>query len=175
MFKPKKYNGQLYKFEHLNKFVLTVFLNASHTLSIDVIVEFSCHCFTEDFDHTIHGEGHKYIHRGELRAFDLLRYECSLQLPNIVSNIADGMVYLSDKKYTYTARINIDSSFGLKTYSIFFNLRQDRELKDTLYMKIVSAYLKPSVAKPNAQGWRFKSLAGQIACKFPPPGKGEKT
>lgn len=61
-----------------------------------VRVTFGSHCFTEDFDTAKHGDHHRYAHLGEVRAFDLERYACSLQLPRVVDAILGGTIYRSD-------------------------------------------------------------------------------
>jgi hypothetical protein len=64
---------------------------------------------------------------------------------------------------------------GPQTYSIFFSLRKDKRAQlPALQMFVKSAYLKPLVARSNAQHWRFLSLAGQISGAFPPKAKKPK-
>jgi hypothetical protein len=166
-FPHKKFEGVIYTFEHLKPIRVKVPLNAQATLFVDMHVEFGCHCFTEDFDQQRHRPDHRYQHRGELRAFDTERYACSLQLPRLIEAMQKGMIYNADESYTYAARIPLDSARGVHSYSIFFSLKKDLRAKaPALKMFVKSAYLKPLVARPNAQKWRFVSLAGQIAGVF---------
>jgi hypothetical protein len=174
-FPHKQFAGELYKFEHLEALQLKLPLNAEATNVVDLHVTFGCHCFTEEFDQANHRPDHRYTFKGELRAFDTLRYECSLQLPRLLQEMQKGTIYNADESYTYAAHITLESVAGPQTYSIFFSLKKDKNAKTpALRMYVKSAYLKPLVAKANAQSWRFISLAGQISGVFPPKEKKPK-
>lgn len=171
MFKKKQFQGKQYSFEHLQKSTIAVPLNAAKTKLIYLDVEYSHHCFTETFDYQIHRDEHKYTHNKELRAFDITRFECSLHLPQVLDQMLNGMIYQSDKSYTYTAQIQIQIGTGHQKYSVFFSLEKHKRKENFLFLYIKSAYMKPSVAKPNTQNWRFRALAGEIAGVFPAPRK----
>jgi hypothetical protein len=174
-FPNKQFAGTLYTFGHLVPMKLVLPLNAEGTNLIDMHVAFGCHCFTEEFNPAQHQEHHRYTYKGELRAFDALRYECSLQLPQLMTAIQKGTIYKADESYTYAAHITLESMTGPQTYSIFFSLQKDQaEPAPALRMFVKSAYLKPLVAKTNAQSWRFVSLAGTVSGVFPPKEKKPK-
>ncbi|OEZ91118.1 hypothetical protein JAB9_51010 [Janthinobacterium sp. HH107] len=174
-FPNKQFEGVLYTFGHLQPVQMKVPLNALGSLVIDMHVAFGCHCFTEAFDNVVHRPDHRYTYQNELRAFDRLRYECSLQLPRLMQAMLQGTIYNADESYTYAAHITLESIEGPQSYSIFFNLKKDKQASTpAVRMFVKSAYLKPLVAKPNAQNWRFVSLAGQIAEAFPPREKKPK-
>lgn len=174
-FANKQFEGTLYTFTHLQPTRLKVPLNMDGTIAIDMHVTFGCHCFTEGFDGTVHRADHRYTHGHETRAFDTLRYQCSLQLPRLVLSMLKGKIYRADDSFTYAAQISLASGTAMQDYSIFFNLEKDKHAKaPALRMFVKSAYLKPLVAMPNAQNWRFVSLAGQIAAVFPPKEKKPK-
>jgi hypothetical protein len=173
-FPHKQFEGRLYKFDHLNSLQIKVPLNAEGTSFIDLNIVFGCHCFTEEFDAALHRDDHRYTYKGELRAFDTLRYECSLHLPQLMHAMQRGTIYNAHESYTYVARITIESVAGPQTYSIFFSLQKDKNVKTpALRMFVKSAYIKPLVTK-DAQNWRFVSLAGQISGAFPPKEKKQK-
>lgn len=174
-FPHKQFEGTLYKFDHLDPVQMKLPLNAEGTNNIDLHVTFGCHCFTEEFDAGQHRPDHRYTYKGELRAFDVLRYECSLQLPQVMQAMQKGTIYNADESYTYAAHITLASIDGPQTYSVFFSLQKDKSLRTpALRMFVKSAYLKPLVAKAGAQSWRFVSLAGQISGAFPPKEKKPK-
>lgn len=174
-FPNKQFEGKLYTFEHLQPLQMKVPLNAEGSNFIDMHVTFGCHCFTEEFDTARHLSHHRYTYKGELRAFDVLRYECSHQLPQLMQALQRGTIYNADESYTYAAHITLASIAGPQSYSIFFSLQKDKSVQTpAVRMFVKSAYLKPLVAKPNAQNWRFVSLAGQIAGAFPPKEKKPK-
>lgn len=174
-FPHKQFEGTLYKFDHLDPMQMKLPLNAEGTNTIDLHVTFGCHCFTEEFDPAQHRPDHRYTHKGELRAFDTLRYECSLQLHHVMQAMQKGTIYNADESYTYAAHITVPALAGPQTYSVFFSLQKDKSVQTpALRMFVKSAYLKPLVAKAGAQSWRFVSLAGQISGAFPPKEKKPK-
>lgn len=174
-FPQKQFEGTLYKFDHLDPMQVKLPLNADGTSTVDLHITFGCHCFTEAFDVGVHRPDHRYTYKGELRAFDPLRYECSLQLPQVMQAMQKGTIYKADESYTYAAHITLDSAAGPQTYSVFFSLQKDQSVQTpALGMFVKSAYLKPLVAKAGAQSWRFVSLAGQISGAFPPKEKKPK-
>jgi hypothetical protein len=171
-FPHKRFNGTLYTFDHLAAMQMTVPLNAQATNVIDLHITFGCHCFTEGFDPARHFEPHRYTYKGELRAFDVLRHDCSLQLPKVMQAMLKGTIYNAEESYTYAAQITLESIVGSQSYSVFFSLEKDRNVQvPALRMFVKSAYLKPLVARPNAQSWRFPSLAGQVSGVFSPKEK----
>jgi hypothetical protein len=173
-FAYKQFEGTLYKFDHLDPIQMKLPLNAIGTNIIDMHVTFGCHCFTEEFVAAQHRPDHRYVHDGEVRAFDTLRYQCSLQLPQVMQAMLKGTIYNADESYTYAAHITLAGLAGPQTYSVFFNLEKDRGVQTpALRMFVKSAYFKPLVAA-GAQNWRFVSLAGQISGAFPPKVKKPK-
>lgn len=167
-FPSKQFQGALYTFGHLQPIRMTVPINADGSLIIDMHITFGCHCFTEGYDAAVHRPDHRYKYKHETRAFNPLRYECSLQLPALIQPMLKGTIYNADESYTYAAHITLESIKGPQTYSIFFSLEKDKRTKaPAIRMFVKSAYLKPLVANTNAQNWRFVSLAGRIAEAFP--------
>ena len=166
-FHSKNFQGVEYHFTHLEPISTKVALNATATKHVELHVIFGCHCFTEEFDPNTHMDHDRYTFRGELRAFNVLRYECSLQLPVVLPSLLKGRIHRANDSLTYVAHIIASTSQGLQPYSIFFNLEIDKEKPSpALKMYIKSAYLKPLVAKSNAQTWRFISLAGEMTGEF---------
>ena len=166
-FHHKDFQGVHYPLGHLDPFCVDVPLDALATKKIEIQVTFGCHCFTEIFDEALHQDHHRYMFRGELRAFDVLRYECSLQLPAIINAIFKGRIHLADGSYTYVAHITLTRIPSSQAYSVFFSLEKDHsKAGHALKMYVKSAYLKPLVTKSNAQTWRFISLAGEVSGAF---------
>jgi predicted RNase H-like HicB family nuclease len=168
-FPHKTFEGAVYEFHHLAPFLSNVALNAQATEHVSLHVSYSIHCFTEEFDSANHLDHHRYKHENELRAFDVTRYRCSLQLPALIAAMLSGTVYRAKhKNYTYVAQISLGDQ--QQPYSIFFGLKNDASATvPTVRMYVQSAYLKPLVVSPSAQSWRFKSLAGQISGIFEVP------
>ncbi|OIQ78959.1 hypothetical protein GALL_393240 [mine drainage metagenome] len=166
-FHSKEFQGTQYTFDHLDPFVTSVSLDAAGSKVVELDVTFSCHCFTEAFDESLHQDHHRYRFQGELRAFDVLRYACSLQLPTVIAAMFRGRIHRGDGSLTYVAYITLSDAPGEQPYSVFFSLeRDDSKPGNVLAMRIKSAYLKSLVAKANAQSWRFVSLAGEVSGLF---------
>jgi len=166
-FHTKDFQGIQYPLGHLDPFSVDVALNVAATAHVDLHVTFGCHCFTEEFDETLHQDHHRYSFRGELRAFDVLRYECSLQLPMVIAALFKGRIYLADGSLTYVAHITLSNTSGAQAYSVFFSLERDKSKPGhALKMYIKSGYLRPLVTASNAQTWRFVSLAGEMSGAF---------
>ena len=176
-FANKTFEGQVYAFPHLAQTTLSVDLVVQlQPITIPVRVTFGCHCFTEEFDSGKHGDHHRYTHLGEERAFDVERYQCSLQLPQVMIAMLGGTIYRADRSYTYVAQIVLPPGAGLNPYSIFFSLEKTRKAAGpAVEMFVKSAYLSPLKHSPNAQSWRFKALVGDKAEVFPViPPKGRR-
>jgi hypothetical protein len=169
-FANKTFEGQVYTFPHLAQMTLPVELVVQQEpIRIPVRVTFGCHCFTEEFDPEKHGGHHRYRHLGEERAFDVERYQCSLQLPQVIHAMLSGTIYRADRSYTYVAQIVLPHITGLQPYSIFFSLEKARKSPSpAVEMFVKSAYLSPLKHSPNAQSWRFKALVGEKAEVFSP-------
>jgi hypothetical protein len=171
-FPNKSFQGQVYTFSHLAPMTLKVPLKVPEPIEVPVKVTYGCHCFTEEFKPDVHQDHHRYTHLHETRAFNLERFNCSLQLPAVVTSILGGKIYLADRSYTYVAQITLPPALGQQSYSVFFSLEKTRKsLAPAAEMYIKSAYLTPLKSKPNARSWRFGALVGEISKAFPPKGK----
>jgi hypothetical protein len=170
-FPKKHFQGVEYDLSHLRPVWLPVPLNVAGTIDISMHVSYSCHCFSEEFDHAIHQEHHRYAFAGEVRAFNVMRYDCSTQLPAVVNALLKGKVYrASNDNYTYVAHITLENL--IHPYSVFFHLKKDAQSSNVapkLRMHIQSAYISPLKVSTGAQSWRFRSLAGRVAGVFEPP------
>lgn len=167
-FPKKTFNGTTYEFTHLAPMVLHVPVNTEQIAHVPVQITFGCHCFTEGFDADVHQDHHRYTHLNELRAFDVERFQCSLQLPHVVNSMLGGRVYHADKSLTYVAQITLPPNTSQQSYSIFFSLEKDhRATVPTVKMYVKSAYLKPLVSKSQAQNWRFAALVGLVSEVYP--------
>jgi hypothetical protein len=167
-FHSKDFEGTKYTFGHLDPFRIQVPMDAAGTKHIDMHVTFGCHCFTEEFKSPPHLDHHRYTFQEETRAFDVQRYECSLQLPDIITKMLKGKIYRADGSYTYVAHITLSDAPGAQAYSVFFNLVRDKSRPGhALKMFVKSGYLKQLVTMTNAQNWRFVGLAGDLTDFFP--------
>lgn len=175
-FPTKRFEGKTYTFEHLAPAEHMVPLSVSNPVIAKLHVTYSIHCFTEEFDGSVHRDHHRYTHAEETRAFDVTRYECSFHLPGIISNLARAKVYRAQQdNYTYVAQIPTVGQ-QQEPYSLFFTLKSVGTVpeKPVVRMYVQSAYIKPLTVAANAQNWRFGSLIGQLTGVFTPPSKKER-
>jgi hypothetical protein len=146
-------------------FAITGIRNRDGVIPLDVKVTYKSHCFTEEFDQDVHQDQHRYSFQNELRAFDFMRYQCSLQLPVVMTAMFKGSIYRSDKNYTYIAQITPNATTGALPYSLVFSLNPGRSKSSgvpRLDLLVRSAY--PAALKNRtSQHWRFVALAGQIS------------
>jgi hypothetical protein len=167
-FPAKEFMGKVYTFDHLRPSTVKVPLQSEICPELAVSIGFGSHCFTEAFDHALHKDHHRYTHKGELRAFDLKRFEYSLQLPSAITQLLSGKIYNANRSYTFVAQISLPGSMGRENYSVFFSLERNKKISEpALLMFIKSAYMKGLAAPKHAQSWRFAALAGQIAGVYP--------
>jgi hypothetical protein len=121
-FPSKHFQGKRYEFTHLRPLQMTLVCGEANAQKIHIHTSFSIHCFTEAFDTAKHLDHHRYTFQQELRAFDPVRYECSLSLPDIIRGLARSKIYrASNSNYTYVAQIKLAES--PQPYSIFFQLK----------------------------------------------------
>lgn len=171
-FAAKQFRGQSYTFEHLQPLTLEPELTPTGgaPVVVRISVQFGCHCFTEEFKDALHQDEHRYSHLGELRAFDLTRYECSLRLPKIVNAMLGGMIYWSQESYTYVTKVTLPNAQGREQdYSLFFSLTKNQDsVRPALNMFVKSAYLRDLAAPAGANRWRFGSLIGLVSGVYEP-------
>lgn len=175
-FHPKNFNGVTYRLDHLDPITYPITLDQNGLLQLDVAVRYRSHCFTENFDNVAHQDEHRYTFQGETRAFDLVRYQCSQQLPVVMAGLFRSTIYQSDRNLTYVAQIALNPAPGVQPYSVFFSLLPVQVHADQapkLDLLVRSAYLAP-LKNRGAQKWRFASLAGQIAGIWQKPPKPPK-
>lgn len=173
-FPKKQFQGKLYEFQHLAPTVLTVALDSAAKSVASLHVAYSIHCFTEEFDTSVHQEHHRYSYADETRAFDVVRYDCSVNLPAIIAGMSRATVYRAlQNNYTYVAQIPVNGIQNL--YSLFFTLKNEGDLATpSARMYVQSAYPKPLTVGANAKNWRFGSLLGQVTGVFTAPVKKQK-
>lgn len=157
--------GKTYTFEHLAPLTLSVPVKSGQTVRIvSVVVHFSCHCFTEAHDPGLHTPDLIYRHRGEVRAFQVDRYELSKKLPAIIESLPTRKVFFT-KETNYLVVESIDQDGRRVSYTVFFDLKRARGIGYDLAMTVESAYVKDVLPKHlDKISFRIlaaKTLAGQ--------------
>lgn len=158
-FSPYKFDGNVFRLDHLQPFTLVVAPDkAVQTKALSILVNFSCHCFTEGYDGIA---AHAYTHRGELRSFSHSRYALSFKLPDIIRSVSERKVLFS-RETNYLIIEVIDQAGKAAHYTVFFDLKKASDDKHDLVMTIESAYIKEVLPK-HLDKIRFRILAGKVA------------
>ena len=167
-FKAKTVRGIIYDLAHLDPFQFDVTYNDKVFI---VRIIFSCHCFTEELDPAIHTPDFHYVHETERRAFSIVRYELSKQLPTIITSSGTITVYHSNIGNYFLLRQNAAVAHP-GTYVVFFKVsRATKENEFDVVMNVQSAYLKPNMADW-ASPIKFSTLLDFTARgQKPPQGK----
>ncbi len=164
-FKSKTMRGVVYDLTHLDPMQFHVTHN-DKTFAVRAI--FSCHCFTEELDPAVHTPDYHYVHEAERRAFSIVRYYLSKQLPALISALGAGTVYHSNIGNYFLLRQNAAVAHP-GTYVVFFNvIRATKDNTFDVVMYVQSAYLKPNMADW-ASPIRFATLVDFTARGLKPP------
>jgi hypothetical protein len=161
-FKPITIQGVTYAFEHLAQMTINVAVgkdDAARTFS--VLINFSCHCFTDTLDVAVHTPDYHYFHGSERRAFSHSRFERSRTLPAIMEAIDNKRVYFTNQN-NYVL-IEIVDAAGVKVpYTVFFDMKKGRKGIADVVMTVASAYEKPGMTT-KAPTIRFHTLVAKTA------------
>ena len=119
---------------HLQPLGFSLFLKQS-LREVEIIVEFSDHCYSEKYDPDKHGPLGRTARsdKGNERVFDEERYRLSLRLPELVRNLAGKRIVQT--KNSTLVRINLSMEVE---YAIFFTLKKAGVCECKMY--VISAY-----------------------------------
>lgn len=137
------YESETWCLAHLNPFAFKFSL--SEELVVDVVVFFSCHCFTrgatkEERDDL--EEKYWYIDEYEARVLDPERYALSTQfLPRLIEELEKRHIKSTGKENFMTIEI-IEKSGQSVPYVVFFDVFKDLKRKRRLLLTVQSAYVK---------------------------------
>lgn len=154
---PGQIEHMLLHVEHLAPHILTI--NLPRGERINILVVYSCHCWSEGFEAEKH-EGQMKIMDGiRSRAFCPDRYTASMDLKDLFEGLSRNRIYLtqSDRNYgTYNAtKIRDDGT----AYTAFFTLKAQKGkfdgIRHKLRLFVESAYSCP---QPEA-GQKVKAAA----------------
>ena len=145
-FENVQIDGMPLDLSHLEAFALR--LDPGLGFEVDVVVLFSCHCFTHSIlaDHRAETEipGAEIFDNGrERRVLDIERYHLSTQhLVSIVRDLHQRTIQVAgaDAPNFMTFEF-IDADQVTKTYAVFFEVEKDSRRKRRLLLRIQSAYI----------------------------------
>jgi hypothetical protein len=130
---------------HLAPHILTVTLPRGD--NVNILVEYSCHCWTEEFDAATHVGQMKIMDGTYPRAFCQQRFAASIDLATLLNTLPQNRLYLtlSDRNYgTYNATMLRPDGTA---YTAFFTLQARKGrfggIRHKLRLFVESAYHRP--------------------------------
>ena len=161
-FRNKRIKGRLYDLGHLDPFTFSVsHMDRGRT----VRVTFLDHVFTEAHDPDRHTPDLIYSRRnGDLRAFDVRRWELSLDLPDLFRTLNRQSVYGTKGRNFFF----LCGNAGEPPYAVFFEAIQSDLWNVDVSVIVRSAYEKEGMAT-RASPVSFPRLIDAVARGITPP------
>lgn len=149
-FKETVYNGVAWDFQHLKPFAFREEIEPG--LEVDVVVFFSCHCFTHGHDKDIRPSVPKeeiYLDGSVRRVLNPERYELSRRfMPQLVQQLKSRQIRVLGGALNNYATFEVTEIGGATgIYAVFFDVRKDRARKKRLILRIESAYAIDSMTR----------------------------
>jgi hypothetical protein len=130
---------------HLAPHILTIALPKGDV--VNLIVEYSCHCWTKSFDDAAHAGQMKIMDGIRPRAFCPDRFIASIALSKLLTTLPQNRLYLtpSDRNYgTYNATMMLTDGTA---YTAFFTLKTNKGrfdgIRHKLRLYVESAHHRP--------------------------------
>jgi len=146
-FGPVNFDGQDWDLSHLKPFAFKqeVKLTGGIKKELDVIVLFSCHCFTaaarpgDEVD-----PKHWYDDGHETRVLNSARYELSGRLlPKMIHDLPGREIRTTGGDQGNYMTLEIEGPDGeLKPYIAFFDVERDKRRKGRVILRVQSAYVR---------------------------------
>ena len=155
-FKEMHFGNTTHDLSHLDPLKLGIqFEDNAYTAP----VRFSCHCFTETFDASRHDGRAAYEHGNETRAFDTVRYQLSLSLPDLFRTLGNKIVYHTKRgSFFFIRRLPDETANVVLPHVVFRTYTADMDGADVI-VEVASACPKPGMAHWAAPV-RFPRLIG---------------
>ncbi len=142
------YKGVVWDLSHLDPFAFRA--EISRDLVVDVVVLFSCHCFTHgrkrDERDSIPAD--EYFWEGNsLRILSPERYSLSRRfLPDFISQLGSRHIkVVGGGKPNYFSFEAVDQDGKAAYYSVFFEVLKDSARKRRILLRVQTAYLLPEL------------------------------
>lgn len=151
-FEGVHYRGAALDLQHLDAFALKV--DPGLGIEIDVVILFSCHCFTISFKRDGRGEAlvpadEVFDNGRERRVLCLKRYEHSKILPRVIKELGARTIQVAatDRQSFVTFEV-LDANDGSKhRYAVYFEVTRDKRRKKRLILHVQSAYVPDQLTK----------------------------
>lgn len=149
-FRTLQFNGAVWDFGHLDPFSFRCQLDAN--LIVDVVVLFSCHCFTHGRDKDLRTEisiDELYADGKKTRVLNRQRYEMSKKfLPRMVAELFKRHIkVLGGARPNYLTIESINQDGEEVLYTLFFEVLKDQRRKKRILLRVQSAYVVDSMTE----------------------------
>lgn len=153
------YQGAEWDLAHLQPFAFRHAINPE--LTVDVVVFFSCHCFTHDMKKDQRDdipEEEIYDDGRELRVLNPERYELSRQqLPSLVEQLASRHIRVMAHGRPNFLTVEIIDRNGVQVpYTVFFEVTKDRSRRKRMILRVQSAHARQELTKRQAKARKVR-------------------
>jgi len=141
----RKFNNEIWRFDHLQAFAMreSVELSGGVNIDIDVVVLFSNHCYTREVKPDEEADGEHIVMDGKnSRLMDAERYQLSLKhLPKMITELRQRKIKSSRENYV-TVEIHPSEAGGAsRNYVVFFDVKKDVKRRRRALLRVKSAYV----------------------------------
>ena len=144
VFSETKIDANLISVEHLQPHIETYQLDGND--KVNILIQYSCHCWTCGWDDIVHAQQIIFLDHNRPRAFDADRYNASINLSNLIKNLAENRIYVtrSDRNYgCYNATLSENSNY----YTAYFTVKPKKGrfngIRHKFILFVESAFAKP--------------------------------
>lgn len=145
-FSPISYFDAAWDLSHLDSFAFR--LDPGVGSKIDVVVIFSCHCFTHSIDKDVRPRNQIpqveiYNCENEERVLDPQRYNLSRKfLRNLVTKMPERRIIIANDDRRNYMTWHVYNATGTKSiYGVFFDTEKDTKRRRRIILRVQSAYL----------------------------------
>jgi hypothetical protein len=149
-FGPATFKGAVWDLSHLDAFALRVDLpvGPKPPVAVDVVVLFSCHCFTHEIAHDSRPASEipsdeMFNDSRETRVLNEERYRLSRQLlGSIIRDLEKRHIQIADPTRPNFITVEVASPAAEPTvYAVFFEVQKDALRRKRLILRVQSAYV----------------------------------
>lgn len=158
------FRGQAWDLSHLDAFALRAELPLANVMvPVDVVVLFSCHCFTQEVKHDGRAEheipaDELYVDSRETRVLNEERYNLSRRfLRALIVDLTNRTIQVADPTRPNFITVEVLDDEGQRLqYAVFFEVEKDRSRKKRLLLRVQSAYVLPALTKRQRQAGKVR-------------------
>jgi len=157
-----QHNNAAWDLTHLDSFVHRI--DPGLGFEIDVVVLFSCHCFTRSISNSeifgAYKDQNIYDDGREIRALDSERYHLSkMYLPRLMRELSSRKIQVIAGANFVTFE-DLGNIVPTERYAVFFEVTQDQRRRKRLLLRVQSAYRIESLSQRQqmAKKVKFKTL-----------------